>query len=80
MPREGDHEVDGASRAEVAKVVEGACVHGVTSGAVLAARTAARGVIAGAPLPLWLGEVFNAGDTLGGIGNVLAWTQHTLIS
>jgi hypothetical protein len=76
MPGERDDEVDGAAGARVAEVVQGARGGGVAAGTGAAARTAASFVVAAALFETRLGELLDAGDALGGIGNIFAGSRH----
>ena len=82
MPGDSDDEVDRAASARVAEVVQGARGDGVAAGAGATARAAAGSVVAAALFDPGLGEVLDAGDALGGIGDIFAgsvhgWVLHT---
>jgi hypothetical protein len=76
MPGESDDEVDGAAGARVAEVVQGALGDGVAAGAGTAARAAPGLVVAAALFDTRLGEVLDAGDALGGVGDIFAGSVH----
>jgi hypothetical protein len=67
-----DNEIDGAIRARVAQVVQGARGDRVAAGAAATAGW----VVAAAALETRLGKVLDAGNALGDVGDVLAWTRH----
>jgi hypothetical protein len=76
MAGERDNQIDRAAGAGVAKVMQGAAVHGVATGTVTTARAEARGPVAAAPLDTWLGQVLDTRDALGDIRDILTWTRH----
>src|SRR5262245_58494993 len=76
MPREADDQVDGASGAAVAQVVQSARGAGVASRTAAAVRAKAGGVVAAAPFDAGLGQVLDAADALGGVGDVFSWSEH----
>src|SRR5262245_29747061 len=73
-----DDKIDGAAGAGVAQVVQGASGNRVAAGAVAAATAPASRVVAAAPLDTRPGKVLDAGNALGDVGDVLAWTKHGL--
>src|SRR5262245_59992346 len=76
VPGEGEDQVDGASGAGVSQVVQGRRGAGVAGGAASAARAAAGFVVAAAPFDAGLGQVLDAADALGGVGDVFSWPEH----
>jgi len=71
-----DHENDGTVRARPAQVVQGARGSRIAPGAMAAALAPACRVVAASAFDTRLGKILDAGDTLGDIGDVLAWTRH----
>lgn len=80
MAGESDHQIDGVTGPGVTEVMHGAGAHDVATGAVGTARAASRGPVAAATLEARLGQVFDTGDTLGDIGDILTWPVHRLLS
>ncbi|MFL5513164.1 MAG: hypothetical protein ACJ8CN_12140 [Gemmatimonadales bacterium] len=80
MARESDHHVNGAVGAGIAEVMEGARAHRVAAGAVATARAGPRRPVATAPLDARLGQVFDTGNALGNIRDILTGTTHRLLS
>jgi hypothetical protein len=80
MAGEGEDQIDGAVGPSIAEVVEDAGAHGVATGAVATARAGARWPVAAAPLDARLGQVFDTGDALGDIRDILPWPNHRLFS
>src|SRR6266567_7532790 len=73
---EGDDQVNRAVGTRIAQVVQRARCHGRTARPASAARAAAGGKVATAPLDARLGKILDTGNPLGGIRDVLAWYQH----
>ena len=73
---EGNQEVDGATGAWVAQVVQGTGIDGVASSTVTTARAATGWVVAAAVFDAWLGKILDGGNTLGNIGDIFAWSEH----
>jgi hypothetical protein len=71
-----DHEIDGTIRARPAQVVQGARGSRIAPGAMAAALALACRVVAASTFDTRLGKILNAGDTLGNVGDILAWTRH----
>jgi hypothetical protein len=80
MAGERDDQIDGTTRAGVAEVVQGAAAHGVATGAVTTAWAGSRRPVAAAPFDAWLGQVFDTGDALADIRDILTGTSHRLLS
>jgi hypothetical protein len=80
MAREGDNQVNGAVGPGIPEVVEGTRAHGKAAGAVATARTRSCRPVATAPFDTRLGQVFDTGDALRDIRDVLTWTTHRRIS
>jgi hypothetical protein len=76
MARKGDNQVNGTVGAGIPEIVEGTRAHGEAAGAVATARAEACRPVATAPFDVRLGQVFDAGNALGDIRNVFAWTTH----
>jgi hypothetical protein len=74
----GDDEVKRAVAAWVAQVVQGAFAEGGASGPGATAWAAACWIIAAAPLDTGLGKILDAGDALGGVGDIVARSEHGL--
>ena len=72
----GQDEVAGPPGDEIAQVVEGALEDPVAVGAVAAARAGPPPVVAAAFAELGLGQVLDAGDALGGVGQVFSGSWH----
>jgi len=71
-----DNEIDGTIRARVAQVVQGTRGSRVAASAAPAAAATAGRVVAAAAFHTRLGKVLDAGNALGEVGDVLAWTRH----
>ncbi len=78
MAGESDNQIDGAVGPCITEVMEGTGTHGVATGAVATVRTRARRPVATVSLNARLGQVFDTGDPLGDVRNILAWTKHCL--
>jgi hypothetical protein len=76
VARERDGQIDGASIARVAEIVEGAGGQRVASCSARATRARAGEGDSAALLDACLGKVFDAGDAFGHIRDVLAWPAH----
>src|ERR1041385_5395776 len=76
MPGEGDDEIDGAAGAWVAEVVQGARGDGVASGTDATAGAAPGLVVAAALFDPGLGEILDAGDPLGRVGDIFTGSVH----
>ena len=72
MLRVGQDDIAGASGGEIAEVVEDALEDPVAVGAVAAPRAGPPPVVAAALSGLGLGQMFDAGDPLGGVGQVFS--------
>ena len=72
----GDNQIDRAARAEVAQVEQAARAGSVATRAATAEPATASRLVAASTFDARLGEVLNAGNTLGDVGDVLAWTSH----
>ena len=76
MAGESDNQVNGVVGPSITEVMEGTGAHGIATGAVATARAGSRRPVAAAPLDARLGQVFDTGDPLGNIGDILTWTSH----
>jgi hypothetical protein len=76
MPGEGDNQVEGLLGSSVAEVMQGPRGQRVAAGAAGTARAAPSRVVAAAPFDARFREIFNAGDSLGNIRDILAWPVH----
>src|SRR5262249_47494971 len=76
MLGEGNHQVDGATGAWVAQVVQGAGIDGVASGPETTTRAATGGVVAAAVFAARLGQILDGGNALGDVGGIFAWSEH----
>jgi hypothetical protein len=76
MAGEGDDEINGTIGPSIPEVMEGPGAHGIAAGAVLTARAASRRPVATEPLDARLGQVCDARDALGDIGDIFPWTFH----
>src|SRR4051812_15114881 len=76
VAREGDDHVNRAAGPRITEVVEGTGAHGIATGTMAAARTGSRRPVAAPPLDPRLGQVFDARDALGYVGDILTWTSH----
>src|SRR3984885_2324992 len=74
---EGNEQVDRPPSAWVAQIMQGAPVVGVTAGTLTAARAGPGAERAAVAFNTRLGEVFDLGDSLGGVGDVLARAHGT---
>src|SRR5206468_2594576 len=72
----GDDQIDRTVRARVAQVVQGARGNRVAASAAATAPTTARRVVAASAFDTRLGQVLDAGNALGDVGDVLARTKH----
>jgi hypothetical protein len=72
----GQDEVAGASGDEVAEIVEGAMEDPVAVGTMATAGTGPSSEVAAAFADLGFWQVLNAGDALGGVGQVFSGTGH----
>ena len=77
----GQVEVAGATGDEVAQVMEGPLEDPVPVGAVATTRTGPAPEVAAAPAEPGLGQVLDAGDALGGVGQVFSgsWQGTVLL-
>jgi hypothetical protein len=80
MPGEGNNHVDGLLGPRVAKVMQGPTGHGVTTRTTATARARPCRIVPAAPLEPRFREVFNAGDPLRQIRDILPWPLHCLAS
>jgi hypothetical protein len=76
MPGDGEDDIDGAARTQVAQVVQGARGRGLAPGTRPAARAASRLEIAAALFDPGLGQVLDAVDALRRVGHVFPWSVH----
>src|ERR1700693_2601402 len=76
MARESDHHVNRPIDPSITEVVEGTRAHGKAAGAVVTARARSCQPVATAPFDARLGQVFDTGDALGDIRDILTWTTH----
>ena len=75
-----NQEIDRMARARVPEVMQGTRGHRVASRAATAAGTPPSREVPAAPLDLGLGKILDAGDALGDIGKVFAWSRHSSFS
>jgi hypothetical protein len=80
MTRESDHQVNGTAGSGIAEVMEGPRAHGKAAGAVATARAGPCRPVATAPFDARLGQVFDTGDALGDIRDILTWATHRRLS
>jgi hypothetical protein len=80
MAREGDNQVNRTVGPGIPEVMEGTRAHGIAAGAVATARARSCRPVAPAPFDARLGQVFDTGDALGDIRDVLTWTTHRRLS
>jgi hypothetical protein len=71
-----DREVERAAGARIPQVMQGARGNSIASSAVAAAEATARRVVAASVFDPGLGKILDAGNALGDVGDVLAWTKH----
>src|SRR3954451_10358737 len=71
-----DNEVERVAGARVTQVVQGARGNSIASGAEAATGATARGIVAASSFDTGLGKILDAGNALGDVGDVLAWTKH----
>jgi hypothetical protein len=76
MAGERDNQVHRAIGTRVTPIVQRARRRGITAGAARATGTAPRGEVAAAPLDARLGKILNAGNPLGRVWDILAWSGH----
>src|SRR5271168_3063570 len=72
----GNNKIDRTVRARVAQIVQGARGNRITPRAVRAATATPSGVVVAAAFDPRLGKILDAGNALGDIGDVFAWTMH----
>jgi hypothetical protein len=80
MTRERDHQINGTVGPGIPKVMEGARTHGKAAGAVATARAGSCRPVATAPFDARLGQIFDTGDALRDIRDILTWTTHRRLS
>jgi hypothetical protein len=80
MAGERHHQIDGTASPSVPEVMPGAAAHRVATGALVAARAAARRPDAAVAFDTRLGQVFDTSDALGDIRDILSGTSHRLFS
>src|SRR5437868_8266191 len=80
MARESDNQINGSVGPSIPEVMEGTRAHGKAAGAVTTARAGSRRPVATAPLDARPGQVFDTGDPLGNIGDILSRTSHRRLS
>ena len=73
---ESDNEVHGVAGTRVAQVVQGPRRNGVAAGAKAAAGATTGLVVTAAAFDTGLGKILDAGNALGDVGDVLAWSEH----
>ena len=71
-----DNEVEGVAGARIPQVVQAARGNSIASSAAATAGATARWVVAASVFDPGLGKILDAGNPLGDIGDVLAWTKH----
>jgi hypothetical protein len=72
----GQNEVAGPPGDEVTEVVEGSLEDPVAVGAVVATRAGSTAIVAAAVAELGLGQILDAGDAFGGVGQIFSGTGH----
>jgi len=80
MARESDNQINGTVGPGIPKVMEGTRTHGKAAGAVATARAGSCRPVATAPFDARLGQVFDTGDALSDIRDILTWTNHRRLS
>jgi len=71
-----DNQIDRATRVEVAQVVQGTRGDGVAARPAAAEPATASRVVTAPAFDARLGKIFDSGNALGDVGDVLAWTSH----
>lgn len=74
----GNNKIDRAVRTMVTQIVQGARGNSVAARAATAPLATACRVVAASTFDTRLGKILDAGDALGDVGDVLAWTKHGL--
>src|SRR5438093_10410675 len=72
----GNNQLDRTVRARVAQVVQGARGNRIAPSAAAAAAATACRVVAASTFNTRRGKILDAGNALGDVGAVLAWTKH----
>jgi len=80
MARESDNQINGTVGPGIPKVMEGTRTHGKAAGAVATARAGSCRPVATAPFDARLGQVFDTGDALSDIRDILTWITHRRLS
>jgi hypothetical protein len=80
MTRKGDNQVNRTVGPSIPEVMEGTRAYGEAAGAVATARAGSGRPVAPAPFEARLGQVFDTGDALGDIRDVLTGTTHRRLS